>query len=448
MAKKQRRSPLFQMRVPQDLYDWFRNYSKQTGTPMSAILIDYLEELRTESDSLQRTQMEASLRESEARNRAIVEAAIDGFITISEQGHIESFNPAAEQIFGYTACEVMGQNITVLMPEPYHSEHDNYLANYLKTGERKIIGIGRELVGRRKDGTTFPMRLAVSEVRLGDRRMFIGLTRDITEQKQAMEREKNQQRQLLQADKMASLGVLVSGVAHEIHNPNYYITLNARLIERAWNHIMPILHEYYEENGEFVIAGMPYTQASEKIPPLIRGISDGAKRIQKIVQSLKNFARQDTGDFNQQVDVNSVVESATVILNNLIKNSTHHFSVEFSRNLPTIRGNSQQLEQVLVNLITNSCQALKDKDGGIVVSTSHDRDSNRLIITVVDEGEGIVPQHLSRITEPFFTTKQDRGGTGLGLSVSYGIIQAHGGTLNFVSDVGKGTTATIILPIK
>ena len=273
------------------------------------------------------------------------------------------------------------------------------------------------------------------------------LRREIAERKRAEELAKVQGQQLIQADKMASLGILVSGVAHEIHNPNYSITLNADIMSRVWHDVMPILNRYYQENGEFLLAGIPYTQADEKLAPLIKGISQSAKRIQKIVQSLRDFARRDAGQLTDRVDVNSVVEAATFILSNQIRKLTDRFAVESSDNLPTIRGNAQQLEQVLINLISNACQALNDKAKSVVVKTSYDEQRNRILIAVRDEGAGIPPEYLNRITEPFFTTKQNQGGTGLGLSVSYGIVEAHGGELNFTSEFGKGTTATVILPV-
>ena len=273
------------------------------------------------------------------------------------------------------------------------------------------------------------------------------LRREIAERKRAEELAKVQGQQLIQADKMASLGILVSGVAHEIHNPNYSITLNADIMSRVWHDVMPILNRYYQENGEFLLAGIPYTQADEKLAPLIKGISQSAKRIQKIVQSLRDFARRDAGQLTDRVNVNSVVEAATFILSNQIRKLTDRFAVESSDNLPTIRGNAQQLEQVLINLISNACQALNDKAKSVVVKTSYDEQRNRILIAVRDEGAGIPPEYLNRITEPFFTTKQNQGGTGLGLSVSYGIVEAHGGELNFTSEFGKGTTATVILPV-
>ncbi len=246
---------------------------------------------------------------------------------------------------------------------------------------------------------------------------------------------------------MATLGILVSGIAHEINNPLNFILLNARIASRVWNEITPILQEYFETRGDFALAGMPYTKAHERIGQLISGISEGAARIEKIVTGLKNFSRQDQGDLNQPVEINAVVESALVIVADLVKKSTHHFTADYGKNLPPIRGNYQQLEQVIINLITNSCQALADKDRKISVSTSLEEQDHCLRILIIDEGEGISAENMKHVLDPFFTTKRNSGGTGLGLSISYNIIKNHGGTLRLISKPGEGTRAEITLPL-
>lgn len=273
-----------------------------------------------------------------------------------------------------------------------------------------------------------------------------GFITDITEHKQAEALAKQQEQQLLQADKMATLGVLVSGVAHEINNPNNYILLNGKIFARVWKDIQSILREHYQESGDFLMAGMPYSKAHEKIGQLIHGITEGAERIQKIVQSLKDFARQDRGDLNQLVDVNKVVESAIIIVQNLIKKSTNRFTVTYGENLPPVKGNFQQLEQVVINLLTNACQALTGSGGGLSIRTEYEESSQRITITVKDEGSGISPENMKHIMDPFFTTKRDSGGTGLGLSISYNIARAHQGNLRLQSQPGEGTTAVLTLP--
>ena len=272
------------------------------------------------------------------------------------------------------------------------------------------------------------------------------LEEEIAERQRSQKLAQLRQQQLMQADKMATLGILSSGVAHEINNPNNFILLNAKIFSRVWSDITPILEEYYEENGDFALAGMPYTQAHERIGQLITGMSEGAQRIQKIVQRLKDFARQDAGELNESVDINSVIEASVLIAGNLIKKSTDQFSCEYGTDLPEIQGNTQQLEQVIINLLTNACHALEDRGKGILITTSHD--AGNIIVEIRDEGTGISSENLEHIMDPFFTTKRSSGGTGLGLSISYNIVKAHGGEMDFTSELGKGTTVVLSLPVR
>jgi len=236
-------------------------------------------------------------------------------------------------------------------------------------------------------------------------------------------------------------------VAHEINNPNNFIMLNAPLLKEAWQYVLPILDEYYEKNRDFAIGGMRYTEMRDRIPRLFSGISDGSKRINQIVEDLRNFVRRDVSDMNQSVDVNNVLTSAISLLSNMITKSTSHFSVHYGEKLPTLKGNFHRLEQVIINLIQNACQALPDIRRGLSLSTSYNEKTSSIMIIVQDEGVGISPEVLPQITDPFFTTKSDSGGIGLGLSISSRIVKEFGGILTFTSEPGKGTTAEIILPV-
>jgi C4-dicarboxylate-specific signal transduction histidine kinase len=194
------------------------------------------------------------------------------------------------------------------------------------------------------------------------------------------------------------------------------------------------------------MGGMKYTEMHKNIPTLFSGILDGSKRIKQIIEDLRDFVRRDTSDMSQSVEVNAVLKSAVTLLSNMIMKSTNHFSIEYGNPLPLFKGNFQRLEQVMINLVQNACQALPDNRKAIFVSTSYDEKKHGIVVNVEDEGTGIPSEILSHITEPFYTTKAHSGGLGLGLSISLKIVKEHGGTLTFTSESGKGTKAEIVLP--
>jgi polar amino acid transport system substrate-binding protein len=194
------------------------------------------------------------------------------------------------------------------------------------------------------------------------------------------------------------------------------------------------------------MGGMRYSEMREQMPKLLSGVSQGAERIKQIVANLKNYVRGDGGDLSQTVDVNAVVASSVSLISNVIKGATDHFTVRYGDDLPLIRGSFQRLEQVIINLIQNACQALPDKKKGLFITTGRDSAGAGVVIVIRDEGSGIHPEDLPRIREPLFTTKQDSGGLGLGLSISSKIIEEHRGDLRFTSEPGVGTTITIVLP--
>lgn len=272
------------------------------------------------------------------------------------------------------------------------------------------------------------------------------LTREIAERRHAEEELRLNQQQLLQADKMAALGVLVSGVAHEINNPTGLILLEVPTLKRFHTDAAKVLESYYRENGDFRCGGLPYSRMREEIPRSLDKLQDSGKRIKRIVDDLKDFARQGDSACSEIVDLNAVGQAAVRLVEPTIRKATARFSASYGEHLPPFRGNTQRIEQVLVNLILNACQALPDTSRAIELSTWHDPEQGLVLFRLRDEGSGISPENLARLTDPFFTTKRDMGGTGLGLSVSAGIVKEHGGTLEFASTTGSGTTVTLALP--
>jgi signal transduction histidine kinase len=274
------------------------------------------------------------------------------------------------------------------------------------------------------------------------------LKMEIIERKHQEEEAQRHQEKLFHAAKMVSLGTLVSGVAHEINNPTTFIMSNAPILQKVWKSIMPILDEYCDKQGDFTIGNLTYMEVRDSIPTLFAGILEGSQRIKRIVSELTDFARQKPQEFMEWVDINTVATTALSLSSNLIKSKTKHFSVEYGKDLPLFRGSSQRIEQVVINLILNACEALRNRNEGIVVSTAYDPASEHVILEVRDQGMGICEEDLPHICDPFFSTKRDLGGTGLGLSISSKIVDDHGGTIAFWSCPGGGTTATVRLPAK
>jgi len=276
-------------------------------------------------------------------------------------------------------------------------------------------------------------------------RMF-GAALDITEQVRAEEEARIRQQQLIQADKMVSLGILTSGVAHEINNPNHSILSNVTALSDVWRDALPILDRFYEDFGDFVLGGFEYSECREKMPSMFTNALAGSKRIELIVNELRDFARSNPTEHMAPTDVNAVVNSAVILMSSMIKKYTDFFSVQLAENLPTVTGNFQRIEQVVVNLIQNACQALPDRDCAVTIITRHDGVAGKVVIEVADEGAGIPEQDIKKMGTPFFTTKLETKGTGLGLWISTNIAHEHKGTLTFESQGGCGTRAFLTLP--
>jgi polar amino acid transport system substrate-binding protein len=225
------------------------------------------------------------------------------------------------------------------------------------------------------------------------------------------------------------------------------ILLEVPTLKRAYADTSRILERYYQENGDFTCGGLPYSRMREELPRSLDKLLDAGKRIKRIVEDLKDFARQGDSTCDEIVDLNAVAQAAVRLVDPSIRKATTCFSAEYAPRLPRIRGNAQRIEQVLVNLILNACQALPDTNRCIQLTTGEEPARGTVFLRLRDEGSGISPENLARLTDPFFTTKRDQGGTGLGLSVSAGIVKEHSGTLDFESIPGSETTVTLALPI-
>jgi signal transduction histidine kinase len=252
---------------------------------------------------------------------------------------------------------------------------------------------------------------------------------------------------MMRTARLATIGVLAAGVAHEINNPNNAIGFSASLFARVWKDANSILENYYEANGDFALGGLSYSEARDTLPRLLVDINKNSKRIKRIVENLKHLSRQEADDLGSDVDVQAVLEESAMILSNKIQKYTDAFHLEVMEGLPTVKGNAQQLEQVFINIVMNALQSLTDRSAAVKVKATHDSAKNRIVVKVRDEGSGIDEEQLQDLTKPFFTTKTASGGVGLGLSISASILERHKGSMRFKSELGRGTTVTIKLPV-
>jgi PAS domain S-box-containing protein len=347
------------------------------------------------------------LADKEERLRSIVEAAVDGIIVIDAGGHIESFNPGAERLFGYTAEEVAGTNVSMLMPEPYHSEHDAYMRHYLETGEQRIIGIGREVTALRKDGSTFPVHLSVGEMSFGGQRKFTGILHDLTS-RVAMEERLREQAALVRLGEMAAV------IAHEVKNPLAAV------------------------RGAIQVIGKRLAVGSREAG-VVTDIIARIDTLNLLVRDLLLFARPPQ-PHPLAVDVRSVL-SMTI---DLLRADDAHAGVHVTMTgeAPRILADVELLKIVFLNLLINSAQAMKGH-GRITIDVSADTDVCRVVTT--DTGPGIPPEIRARLFTPFVTTKAR--GTGLGLSTVRRLIEAHHGEIHVESPASGGARVTVTLPL-
>lgn len=378
-----------------------------------------------------------ALAVSEARLRAVLEAAVDAIVSTDERGLIQTVNPAAERLFGWPADELVGRNVSVLMPSPYREEHDGYIARYLATGQKKIIGIGREMVGQRRDGSTFPLDLSVAEARLGPERLFVGIIRDISERKRAEQALEDSKRgleaalaelrvttqQLWQAAKLASVGELAASIAHELNNPLATVRLRAE-------------------------SALARTPADDPRRRALEVIDQESKRMGELVANLLQFARRGPEQIST-VDLRHELAAAVELVHHHLRKRQIAVVQELGPDAPAIYADRQKLRQVFLNLLTNASDAMP-RGGTLTLrvapaALAPGRPGVR--IELADTGVGIAPEHLGKVLEPFFTTKEEGKGTGLGLAICRRIVQEHHGTIEVHSELGRGTTVRLTLPV-
>ncbi len=388
---------------------------------------------------------EASLSESEDKFRSLTGSALDGIILMDHEGYIAYWNNAASTIFGYSPEEALQNPIHSLI-DP-RREAGGLTGEPLGTaGSDSSCAQTVELIARNRDGYDVHVELSLSSTTIKGQWHAIWIVRDISERKRVEEETSRQQQYLIRADKMISLGLLVSGVAHEINNPNSIALLNLPLLTRSWESAKPILDEFYEENGDFAIGGIEYSEMRNRLPRICHDLEESAMRIKQIVVDLKDYARQESSGQMEPVNITEVVKSGVRLTSNSIHKSTKRFVTNYASGSLMVKANKQRLTQVIINLIQNSCEAMSDTELSLEITTRYNKEIAGVEISIKDEGTGIAPEDLKQVTDPFFTTKRSIGGTGLGLSVSAGIVKEHNGVMHFYSEPGKGTEVVVVFP--
>jgi len=392
-------------------------------------------------DITEQKRVEATLRESEERFHQLFSQHHDAmFLLQADNSDFIDVNESALRLFGYDREAMLATSpATLLAPGVFA----RLVAEVRNSGDGDGFRFD-DIQARRADGEFFPASLWGKTVTLRDTRVIFCSVRDLTEKVHLEEAMRATQAKLIHANKMTSLGLLTSSVGHEINNPNSYIGVNATLLADAWQDALPVLQKYQEAYGDFALGGLPFSEMKELVPRLCAGIIDGSQRISNIVKELKSFVREEKWGSRAEVAVNDVVQAATSILWHHIHRYTDHFHLELGEDLPIVRGSLQQLEQVVVNLVMNALQALPDKSRSVTVRTMANPEGAAIVVT--DQGCGMAAQVLEKVAEPFFTTRIDEGGTGLGLYISTSVLAEHGGRMEFASRPEEGTTVTVTLP--
>ncbi len=357
--------------------------------------------------------------------QALLDAAVDAIIVIDHAGRIETFNAAAEVIFGFSAEDVLGKNVSLLMPEPYRSQHDDYIRNYLESGDAKIIGIGRDVQGKRRSGTTFPIGLSVGEIPTGSQPKFVGIIQDITERKRSEEEVHQIRERLSQFGRLSTLGEMAAGLAHELNQPLAAIATYTQACQR--------LIESGKSDDDEILAAL------KKCDVQARRAGDVIRRLRHFVQ------KRELG--RQEVSCKKLIHDLAVLAEVDARNNRIPLTIDVDEGLPNVVVDAVQIQQVILNLIRNGIDAMStmdQKDKGISVSVTMLK-NGEIEIAVTDHGDGISEEAEKKIFQAFFTTKPT--GLGLGLAICQSIVTSHGGVLSFASNPSGGTTFRFSLPV-
>jgi two-component system, LuxR family, sensor kinase FixL len=370
------------------------------------------------------TRMVAEIAARRAHVRSILETAPDGMVVIDEAGRIDSFNSAAQRMFGYSEAEAVGRNVSILMGEPDYSRHSDFMARYRATGERRIIGIGRIVTGRRKDGSQFPLHLSIGETEVDGRRLFTSFMHDLTEERRSESRTQALQAELAHISRLSALGEMGSALAHELNQPlaaiGNYITGSRRLLADA------------------------RSPATARVEAALSRAAEQVLRAGQIIRRLRDFVSRRGSDRRIESLARLVEEaSALGLVGAREKGVTLKFRLDPAHD--TVYVDRIQIQQVLVNLLRNGLDAMETSARRDLTVSSRRLALGFVEVAVSDTGAGLASDTAARLFEPFFTTKP--AGLGVGLSISRGIVEAHGGEMRAENNEGDGATFRFTLPL-
>ena len=362
----------------------------------------------------------------------VLDSMVDAIITIDDKGTIQSVNHATEVLFGYSSDELVGHPLTILMPEPYRSGHQSYVDNFLRSGNAKIIGIGRELLAITKAGKTFPIYLAVNEIKTAGSSYFAGIIRDLSEQKANQEALLEQRERLAQVGRLSTMGEMTASIAHEINQPLTAISAYAQACVKL-----------LEKEGP---DGTTSATHLARVKDGLRKLNEQSLRAGAIIERIQRFVRQE-GSEKRLVDLNELMRDLVHLAEADARLHSVELKFELQADMPLAYCDPVQIQQVALNLIRNAIDAMLEVEcahGSEVVVHTRTRDGNDVEVSVVDLGTGVSEENEPMVFSPFHTTKAD--GMGMGLSICRSIMREHGGDLNFTNNEGHGCTFYFRLP--
>jgi two-component system, LuxR family, sensor kinase FixL len=362
----------------------------------------------------------AKARARETQLESILATVPDGMVVIDRRGIIQSFSATAERLFGYTAAEVKGRNVGMLMPSPYREQHDSYIARYLATGERRIVGVSRVVVGQRKDGSTFPIELAVGEVAAGEQTLFTGFIRDLTERQERERRLHEVQAELIHMSRLSELGQMVSALAHEVNQP------------------LTAIHNYLQAGRHLCASG-----EIDKAQALLGKAIEQSERASAIISRLREFVRKGEAS-RQRESLPKLIEEASALA--LVGPNARgvQLTLRLDSRAAWVAVDKVQIQQVLVNLVRNAVEATAESSRRAIVVVTEAAEDGMVWISVADSGPGLAPEVKARLFQPFVTTKAD--GIGVGLSICRSIVEAHGGRMTAADSPEGGALFRFTVP--